>query len=144
MCNLWKHSFISSHCNNIFFVEVQEIHFCLFYPSNVGHMCWINICRLVTFDCYSAEEYTSSYHIYSVTFPCTSYINMYQIILWLTLSCSCPCTDVKVLYKNPTNALIYVNTTLFTLLHLYMFQLLRGHSQGVLIHFMSRVSKTVL
>ena len=49
--------------------------------------------------------------------------------------------SVTILLKNPTNALIYVNTTLFTLLHCYMFQPSRGHPQGVLIHFMSRVNK---
>ena len=34
------------------------------------------------------------------------------------ISCSYPCTDVTILHKNPTNALINVNTTLFALLHL--------------------------
>jgi len=145
MLNFWKHSFMSSPCNNIFFVEVQEIHFCLFYPSNVNYMCWINIYRFVIFDCYNAEEYTSSYHILLYfldnkhTLICTI-----CIILWLTLSYSYPCTDVTILHKNLTNALIYVNTTLFTLLYLDMFLILRVHPQGVLIYFMNRVSKVAL
>ena len=48
-----------------------------------------------------------------------------------TLSCAYPYTIDNTLRKNPTNALIYINTTLFTLLHCYMFQLSRGHPQGV-------------
>jgi hypothetical protein len=44
------------------------------------------------------------------------------------------------LHKNPTNALIYVNTTSFALLQSYMFQLSWGHPQGVLIHFLSKVN----
>ena len=52
---------------------------------------------------------------------------------------SYPCSDVTYLLKHPTNALINVNTTLFTPLHSYIFQPSRGHPQGVLIHFVSRV-----
>jgi hypothetical protein len=37
-----------------------------------------------------------------------------------TLSCAYPCTNDNTLRKNPTNALIYVNTALFTPLHCYM------------------------
>ena len=44
---------------------------------------------------------------------------------------------ITVLRKNPINAL----TTLFTLSHSFMFQPLRGHPQGELIHFVSRVNK---
>jgi len=33
---------------------------------------------------------------------------------------------------------LYINATVFTLLHSYMFQPSSGHPQGVLIHFMSR------
>ena len=40
------------------------------------------------------------------------------------------CTDVISLRKHLTNALIYVNTTLFTLLHYYMLQSSWGHPQG--------------
>jgi len=58
----------------------------------------------------------------------------------LILSCSYPGTDVTILRKNPTNALMY-NTTLFTLLNSCMFQPSRGHPQGVLIHFVIRVNK---
>jgi len=48
--------------------------------------------------------------------------------------------ETKVFYvKNLTNALIYVNTNLFTLLHCYMFQPSRGNPLGVLIRFVSRV-----
>ena len=38
---------------------------------------------------------------------------------------------------------MYVNTTIFKVLHPYMFQPSRpiGHPQGVLIHFVSRVIK---
>ena len=43
--------------------------------------------------------------------------------------------------KNPTNALMYVNTALFTLFHSYMFQPSRGHPQGVLMYFVNRVNK---
>jgi len=39
---------------------------------------------------------------------------------------------------------IYVNTTLFTLLHSYMFQPSRDHPEGVLIHFVSRVNKILV
>jgi hypothetical protein len=46
-----------------------------------------------------------------------------------------------ILHKNPTNALIYFNAILFTLLPSYMFQPLRGHPQGALIHFVSTVNK---
>jgi hypothetical protein len=31
------------------------------------------------------------------------------------VSCSNPCTDVTILSKNPTNALVHINTTLLTL-----------------------------
>jgi len=57
------------------------------------------------------------------------------------LSCSYPCTDITNSRKNPTDALIYVNTTLFTFLHCYTFQPSSGHPQGVLIYFVSRVNK---
>jgi len=57
------------------------------------------------------------------------------------LSCLYPCTDVTILCKNLTKALMYVYTTLFTLLHSYMFQPSRGHPQGVLIHFRSQINK---
>jgi len=46
-----------------------------------------------------------------------------------------------ILRKNPTNALTYVNTTLFTLLNCYMFQPSRVHPQGVLVQFVSMVNK---
>ena len=59
----------------------------------------------------------------------------------LHLSFSYLCTDVTVLRKNPTNALIYVNITLFTLVYSYKFQPSRGYPQGILIHFVSRVNK---
>ena len=36
---------------------------------------------------------------------------------------------------------MYVNITILTLLHCYMFQSSSGHSQGVPIHFVSRVGK---
>jgi len=36
---------------------------------------------------------------------------------------------------------MYFNTTLFTSEHSDMFQPPRGHPQGVLIHFVSRVNK---
>jgi hypothetical protein len=49
-------------------------------------------------------------------------------------------TDETILNKNLTNALIYVNTIVFTLKHSYMFQPSRGYPQGVLIHFMSQVN----
>jgi len=48
-----------------------------------------------------------------------------------------PVHDLIILRKNLTNALKYVNTALFTLLHSYMFQ----PKRGVLIHFVSRVNK---
>jgi len=48
------------------------------------------------------------------------------------LFCSYPCTDITNLRQNPIHALIHVNTTLFTLLHTYMFQSSRGHLQEVL------------
>jgi hypothetical protein len=35
-----------------------------------------------------------------------------------------------ILSKNPTNALIYVNATVSTLLHWYMFSALKGTSSG--------------
>lgn len=57
------------------------------------------------------------------------------------LSCSYPCTDFTTLRKNPTNVLIYVNTTSYTLPHFCMFQPSRGHHQGVLTHFVTRVNK---
>jgi len=46
-----------------------------------------------------------------------------------------------ILLKNPINALTYVNTTLFTLLHCYMFQTSTVHPQGVLTQFVSMVNK---
>ena len=46
------------------------------------------------------------------------------------LSCSYPYTDVTILCKNPTKAIMYVYTTLFTLLHSYMFQPSKGPSSG--------------
>jgi len=46
-----------------------------------------------------------------------------------------------ILLKSPTNALVYVSNTLFTPSHPYMFQPWRGHPQGVLIHFLSRVNR---
>jgi hypothetical protein len=47
---------------------------------------------------------------------------------------------VSILRKNQTKALIYVNTTLLALLHCYMFQPSRGHPQGGLIDFVSKVN----
>ena len=38
---------------------------------------------------------------------------------WAILSCCYPWTGVTILRKNPTDALIYINTTLFTPLHSY-------------------------
>jgi hypothetical protein len=38
---------------------------------------------------------------------------------------------------------MYVNTTLFTFSHRYMFQSSSGHLHGVLINFVSRVNKIV-
>jgi len=55
-----------------------------------------------------------------------------------TLSCSYSCTDVTILCTNLTNALMYVNTTLFILCHSYMFQPSRGHPQGVLTLFVTK------
>ena len=52
-----------------------------------------------------------------------------------------PCTDVTILRKNLANALKYVNTALFTLLHSYMFQQIRDYPEEVLINFVSRVNK---
>lgn len=44
--------------------------------------------------------------------------------------------------RNPTNAVIYINTTSLTLLRSYILKPLRGHHhQGVLTHFVSRVNK---
>ena len=45
--------------------------------------------------------------------------------------------------KIPTNALMYVSTTLFKLIHSYMFQHLRGHPQGKLTYFVGGVNKYV-
>ena len=42
-----------------------------------------------------------------------------------------------ILRKYPTNALIYVNTTLLSFKHFYMFQPSRGCPKGVLIYFMA-------
>ena len=36
---------------------------------------------------------------------------------------------------------MYFSTTLFTMLHGYMFQLSRGHLHGELVHIVSRVNK---
>jgi hypothetical protein len=58
--------------------------------------------------------------------------------LLLTLCCSYLCTDVTVLRTNLSNALMYVNTTLFILWHSYMFQPSWGHPQGVLILFATK------
>jgi len=52
-----------------------------------------------------------------------------------------PYTDDIILRKNPTNALIYVNTTLFALLHPYMFQPSGDLPQGVLTEAVRRVNK---
>jgi hypothetical protein len=52
-----------------------------------------------------------------------------------------PYTDDTILRKNRTNALIYVNTTLFTPLHPYMSQPSGGLPQGVLTEVVSRVKK---
>jgi len=38
--------------------------------------------------------------------------------------------ELNILRKNPTDAVIYVNTTLLTLLHSCLFQLTRAHPQG--------------
>jgi hypothetical protein len=54
---------------------------------------------------------------------------------------SYPCTDVTIVCKSLTGALIYVNTTLFTLLYSYMFQPSKGHPQDIVIHFVSRVNE---
>jgi hypothetical protein len=52
-----------------------------------------------------------------------------------------PCTDDTILRKNPTNALIYVNTTLFTVLHPYMFHSSGNLPQGVLTEVVSRFNR---
>ena len=46
-----------------------------------------------------------------------------------------------ILYKNPTNELIYVNNILITLLHSYTFQPSTCHPQGTVKRFVSRVNK---
>ena len=50
-------------------------------------------------------------------------------------------TNWTILHKNPTNALMYVNTTLLTLLHCYMFRHSRGHPHGVPVLFLSWINK---
>ena len=48
-------------------------------------------------------------------------------LMFRSLSCSYSCTTVLISRENQTNALIYVNTTLFTLLQSYMSQTSNGH-----------------
>ena len=45
------------------------------------------------------------------------------------------------LRQKRTKALIYINTVLLTLLHYFMFQPSRGHPEGALVRFLSKVSK---
>jgi len=57
-------------------------------------------------------------------------LNLPLYVHCLSVSCPYPCTDVTILLINPTNALIYLTSTL---LHFYMFQHSRGQPQGVYI-----------
>lgn len=57
-----------------------------------------------------------------------------------TLSSLYPCTDVTILHENSTNALIYVNNTLFTLLN-STFLALRGTSSGSTDTFREQVKQ---
>ena len=52
-----------------------------------------------------------------------------------------PFTLFYVFYINFRTIQLYINTILFTLLHCCLFQPSRGHPQGVLTHFVSRVNK---
>jgi len=61
---------------------------------------------------------------------CMEHVQITLIYMGWNLSCSYPWTDVTSLRKSPTNTVIYVYTTLFTLLPSYMFQPSRGPSSG--------------
>jgi len=50
---------------------------------------------------------------------------------------------MTILPKNPTNALIHVNTTLFTLLHSYIYQPSWDRPRAVVTHFMSGSTQQV-
>ena len=82
--------------------------------------------------------YTGLYIIYLCSINLGyMYECMYNVRMHL-LMCMQLCI---ILRKNPTNALKYINTILFTLLHCYVFETSRGHPQGVLIHIVSIVNK---
>jgi hypothetical protein len=70
-----------------------------------------------------------------------TYLRWLSGITSLTLNKKEKSLDFNFVPKTSTNALMYVNTTSFSLLHCYMFQSSRGHPQGVLIDFVSRVNK---
>jgi len=59
-----------------------------------------------------------------------------------SLSCSFPCTNITISYKNRLMHIYVINTTLLALCHSGMFRLSKGHLQGVRqIHSHSTVSK---
>jgi len=108
-------------------------------------------CVLVTWSCVSCQHGSVGYqkghntkmyfHISLAVISLCECIILYNIcILLLELYLI---HYVTVLYKSLPNALIYVNTTLFTLSQSYMFQPSSGHPQGVQIHFMSGTTKYV-
>ena len=47
------------------------------------------------------------------------------------LSCSYPCTNVTILRNNPTDALTYVNTPLYTVTLLRVSAFIWGHREGL-------------
>jgi len=58
------------------------------------------------------------------------------------LSCSFPCTDITISYKDWRMHLYIIHTTLSALCHSNMFQPSKAHSLGVwLIHFYSKINK---
>ena len=118
---LWKAQLTPANC-------VAKCSTCVkLYPPK---QCWQNFKKII--ECWRQATVMAT-KLHSIS---CQYIS--KNCLLPTLCCSYPCTNVTVLCTNMTNALMYVNTTVFILWHSYMFQPSRGHPQGVLILFMTK------
>ena len=86
--------------------------------------------RVTTLKCTSTSVLPSFLSV-SVSYCATFAFYYWNFVLFM----------MSILHKSLPNALIYVNTTLFTLSQSYMFQPSSDHPQGVQIHFVSRANK---
>jgi hypothetical protein len=84
--------------------------------QRLGEITCVLVCGCLLVCSYCTTAYLSILHTFKFSPPGKKILHI----------CFC-----VILHKNPSNALIYVQTTLFTLLHSYMFHCSRGHPHGI-------------